>query len=125
MKKEESYALLVAFIVAIVIFIGSSMVFPSLEGAQGLNLKSTAYHFSIFFFFTAFLLVALAPKGNHSNVVFVIVFSFLYSVSDEIHQVFVPGRAFSFTDIFIDLCGILLASLLYAVFTYWQKNQKT
>ncbi|PIZ83818.1 hypothetical protein COX97_00370 [Candidatus Pacearchaeota archaeon CG_4_10_14_0_2_um_filter_05_32_18] len=123
MKKEENYALLVAFIVALMIFTGSSISFPSLEGVQGLNFKSMAYHFSIFFFFAAFLLVSLAPKGNLSNVIFVIIFSFLYAISDEIHQVFVPGRAFSYGDIFVDLCGILLVSILYAIFRWGQKQK--
>lgn len=40
-----------------------------------------------------------------------------YAAGDEIHQVFVPGRAFMFTDILIDsggiLVGVLLAALLF------------
>ena len=123
MKKEESYALLVAFIVMIIIFIGSSISFPSLQGVQGLNLKSMVYHFSIFFFLAAFFLIALAPKGNWSNVIFLILFSFLYAVSDETHQLFIPNRSFSLEDMAVDLSGILLASLLYAVFRYWQKQK--
>lgn len=40
-----------------------------------------------------------------------------YAVSDEIHQVFVPGRAFMFTDILIDSAGILFGVfLLFLVF---------
>ena len=33
----------------------------------------------------------------------------LYSVSDEIHQIFVVGRACRFTDVLIDSAGVLLA----------------
>ncbi len=123
MKKEESYALIIAFIIAIIIFIGSSIVFPSLQGIGGLNLKSTAYHFSIYFFLCAFFLLALSPKGNLSNNIFVIILSFLYAVSDEIHQLFTSGRSFSYGDIFADLFGILLAALLYSIFRLWQKQK--
>ncbi|MBS3066529.1 VanZ family protein [Candidatus Pacearchaeota archaeon] len=123
MNKEESYALIIAFIIAITIFIGSSIVFPSLQGIGGLNLKSTTYHFSIYFFLCAFFLLALSPKGNLSNNVLVVVLSFLYAASDEIHQLFTPGRSFSYWDIFVDLFGILLAALLYSIFRLWQKQK--
>lgn len=32
----------------------------------------------------------------------------VYAVSDEIHQLFVAGRVFSFVDIFIDFTGVLI-----------------
>lgn len=32
----------------------------------------------------------------------------LYAVTDEIHQIFVPGRAFQVSDIFVDSTGALL-----------------
>lgn len=34
-----------------------------------------------------------------------IVFIFLYACSDEIHQLFVPGREGAMRDVFIDTCG--------------------
>ncbi len=40
-----------------------------------------------------------------------------YAVTDEIHQLFVPGRSCRITDVFIDSCGaavgILLVMLIY------------
>ena len=33
-------------------------------------------------------------------------FGILYALSDEIHQLFVPGRSFQFFDIFMDTCGV-------------------
>jgi VanZ family protein len=38
--------------------------------------------------------------------------AFLYAVSDEVHQYFVPGRTASFGDVLIDGCGIMLAILI-------------
>ena len=42
----------------------------------------------------------------------------LYSVSDEIHQFFVPGRACRFTDICIDSAGSITAIALIAFIAY-------
>ena len=42
-------------------------------------------------------------------------FSFLYSISDEIHQFFVPERACRIYDIYIDFFGILFGILLFRI----------
>ena len=38
---------------------------------------------------------------------------FLYSCSDEVHQLFVPGRSCEIFDVFIDTMGSFVGSLLY------------
>lgn len=40
---------------------------------------------------------------------------FIYAISDEIHQIFVPGRAFQWLDIGMDTCGALLGAVASAV----------
>ncbi len=40
---------------------------------------------------------------------------FLYALSDEIHQLFVPGRAFQWADIGMDTCGVLLGAAAVAL----------
>ena len=37
----------------------------------------------------------------------------LYALSDEIHQIFVPGRAFEIRDLVLDSVGILIGLFLY------------
>ena len=44
-----------------------------------------------------------------------IIICFLYSVSDELHQFFVPGRSLQFRDIIIDFVGILFGILMYYI----------
>jgi VanZ family protein len=39
-----------------------------------------------------------------------IVFCFIYAITDEIHQLFVPGRTFEFFDIFMDTVGAVIGS---------------
>ena len=41
-----------------------------------------------------------------------IVFCFLYACSDEIHQLFVPGRSGMFTDVLIDTGGAVTGMLV-------------
>jgi VanZ family protein len=47
-------------------------------------------------------------------------FSILYAVSDEVHQLYVPGRNGSALDVGIDACGVLAGAGL----TRWaQRNE--
>ncbi len=53
-----------------------------------------------------------------------IIFSILYAVSDEIHQLFIPGRAFQFSDILVDTLGILLgAAVMYLIIKLKKRTQ--
>ena len=45
----------------------------------------------------------------------VLIFSCIYAFSDEIHQLFVPGRAFEIMDLAIDFIGIILGVIFVAV----------
>lgn len=45
-----------------------------------------------------------------------IIISNLYSITDEIHQLFVPGRHGKFTDTLIDLTGIFLGFIFLKIF---------
>jgi VanZ family protein len=46
-------------------------------------------------------------------VFYTLVFGSFYGLSDELHQVFVPGRSASGLDLFVDAMGSLLGGLLY------------
>ncbi len=39
----------------------------------------------------------------------------LYAVSDEIHQLFVPGRSCQLSDMALDSCGVLCGILLFCI----------
>ncbi len=53
-----------------------------------------------------------------------IIFCMLYALSDEVHQLFVPGRAFQLIDLTNDLIGVILGILLYLFFKKALKNIK-
>lgn len=42
-------------------------------------------------------------------------FCFLYAITDEIHQMFVPGRAAMIRDVIIDSCGALCSISIFVV----------
>lgn len=47
-----------------------------------------------------------------------LMFSLVYALSDEIHQIFVPGRACMAKDVFIDLCGAA-AGTIFVIVLVW------
>ncbi|MCR5748151.1 MAG: VanZ family protein, partial [Lachnospiraceae bacterium] len=67
-----------------------------------------------------FILVYFAVKAffdeSKKAIIISLAFCFLFACSDEIHQLFVPGRAFEFADIMIDTSGAVLAALICFVF---------
>ena len=72
-------------------------------------------HFSEFFILGALALVFFATFDHlHKNLLIVLPFfiGVLYAISDEIHQVFVSGRACRFLDVLIDSSGVLLAVVI-------------
>lgn len=112
-EKHFKVSLTITFLIALLIFYLSSLSF---EGTSvGFGWKTYVYHFFVFFLLAFFLLPGVV-QGKNKNLIFIsIILAVLYCISDEIHQLFVPGRNFSFSDVMVNSAGILLASLIYAV----------
>jgi hypothetical protein len=55
----------------------------------------------------------IGATAQHLNTYFSIFIASLFAFSDEIHQLFVPGRAFQLIDLIIDFIGILFGVFLY------------
>ena len=66
---------------------------------------SFIYHLLEYFVLSFFLFRAFNGYNVKNAFLLSILISTLYGVTDEIHQLFVPGRAFEIKDIFIDLLG--------------------
>ncbi len=47
-----------------------------------------------------------------------LLFSVVYALSDEIHQIFVPGRACRAFDIFVDTCGAGVGIIAFMILFY-------
>lgn len=67
-------------------------------------------------------------RGFYQKALVSILFCFLYSLTDEYHQLFVDGRAGQFTDVFIDslgaLTGILVVIFIAKIYTKIAKNKE-
>lgn len=75
-------------------------------------------HFSIYFIL-GLLLISLVLEYipmNKVSIIIALLISFLYAVSDEVHQYFVPGRSCEVRDVLIDTCGALLGIFIYSIF---------
>lgn len=51
--------------------------------------------------------------------------TFIYACTDEIHQLFVPGRAGRFTDVLIDTTGGIIMLLFIALVTHVTHTKHT
>lgn len=56
---------------------------------------------------------ATFEKKNASLISFIL--TIIVMISDEIHQIFVPGRAFQFSDLLIDGIGAVLGIIIYLI----------
>lgn len=70
-------------------------------------------HTVVFLIFALLLINVLVKFGIKKVMLYCITISLIYALSDEIHQIYVPGRAFELLDIFLDFVGIMIANLLY------------
>ena len=77
-------------------------------------------HFMVYGILAALVSVGLhrapEPCSIRVRIVAPILFASLYGVSDEIHQIFTPGRTFSFLDMLADALG---ASVAQGLCFYW------
>jgi VanZ family protein len=114
LEEHKKISLIITILIAAEIFF-----FSGISGTKGPSIStfdfSIIYHFMVFFLFSFFLFVTIKGKEEikikHILIVFFI--SVIYSVSDEIHQIFVPFRTPDIFDILTDNAGILTSTILY------------
>ena len=62
----------------------------------------------------SFYMIHAREINKKRTVFFIATFiSFIYAITDEIHQYFVPGRYGTFSDVLIDTCGALIGISVY------------
>ncbi len=96
--------------------------------AAGLNhIVRKGAHFSIYAVLGGliFLLIRQYRPGFLHSLINSVILSMLYACSDEIHQVFVPGRAGRISDVLLDTAGALCGAgaLLLIIFIFQTKKQ--
>lgn len=78
-------------------------------------MKKTAH----FLEYTILFLLWFRALGN-KNPYKALLFSLIYAFSDEIHQLFVPGRTGKLSDVAIDSSGMFISALLIVKFDLWK-----
>ncbi|MDP2947819.1 MAG: VanZ family protein [Nanoarchaeota archaeon] len=117
-EKHNKLSIIIALLIALLIFYVSTRTAE--EITEGIEIKiylweTVVYHFVIFFllcFFLCFSLVRGKPKRKYFILVVVII-TIIYGITDEIHQLFVPGRVSDMTDVLTDAAGVVLAGIIY------------
>ncbi|MEO1816217.1 MAG: VanZ family protein [Acetobacterium sp.] len=103
--KNELLALLAHFIPGI-----ETMEIKSLE----FYIRKNA-HFIAYFILGVLTLLALVQSAARKPANLALLICLLYAMSDEFHQLFVPGRSGQFRDVLIDGAGAVLGVLLTAI----------
>lgn len=68
------------------------------------------------YFILGILVINLITKYD-KKIIIAILLCIIYATSDEIHQIFVPGRSCQITDIMIDSLGSIMGIYLYKLIT--------
>lgn len=111
------FRLLPAILLIAVIFLASATPdydLPSF-GLLDLLVKKGGHMTGYFLLTLAF--IRATGNTNKKSLFLALVLSLLYSISDEFHQSFVPGRHPAATDVLIDMTGGLLAAWAVSRFT--------
>lgn len=82
-------------------------------------------HFTEFFLLGLALVNALRLSAPLPKAcAYAVLFASLYGVSDELHQIFVPGRSCDPADWLVDTIAALIAALLFAGFMNLKRKRK-
>ncbi|MFH1787294.1 MAG: VanZ family protein [archaeon] len=120
-KKNKTITFLFTLLIIIEIFYFSSIPGNQELGTRGNQWIPRVYHFTVFFLFSFFLFATTSQKDiKTKQIILVIILSVTQAFLDEIHQLFVPFRSSSFSDILTNSLGIFSAILIYI---YINKNQ--
>ncbi|MBZ4650931.1 VanZ family protein [Thermosipho sp. (in: thermotogales)] len=80
-------------------------------------------HFGVYFVLGVLMMNALRTSGviGFKGFLFSLIFCILYAISDEVHQLFVPGRGAQVTDVMIDSLGSFVGIGMYKVIGKFKK----
>lgn len=82
-------------------------------------------HVTEYFLLTAFTARFIKATALRNKILLTFIYPFLFAMSDEYHQTFVPGRAGQFKDILVDSIGIISALSLIVLFNYFKRRDNT
>lgn len=100
----------------------------SLKRQEKLNLilrkNAHAFEYLIFAILVSILLFSFNMKGK-AALIYIMFICLFYAVTDEFHQMFVPGRSSLVSDVLIDFLGSLIGILIFYLIYYKMYKRKT
>lgn len=69
-------------------------------------------HMFLYFILAILIYLALKNKYGIKAYIYSLIGSFIYACTDEIHQLFIPGRSGEFKDVLVDSLGALIGLML-------------
>ena len=97
------------------------------EKGEGADLRKYAHmgeYFLLALFSCGFFREVTLERIPRRAFLFSLTLGFLYACTDEIHQLFVPGRSGSFTDALVDTAGTMVALILSVLAAALRKERK-
>ncbi|WP_027308865.1 VanZ family protein [Caloramator sp. ALD01] len=79
-------------------------------------------HFFLFMFLGSLSLLYINHIKIKNKFLIAFIFCFLYAISDEVHQYFVPGRGPRVMDVFIDSAGALIGISFIKIINWKSKR---
>lgn len=116
MRVFLKYWLPVLLWAGLVFFISSlsGRAIPAVFFGQDILFHLIEYMLLAILLYRALMNSEFTRRGHRKKQLFLVVlFCFLYAISDEVHQRFVPGRFFSVIDLVVDNLGVVLGSAIY------------
>lgn len=86
-----------------------------LNDLVGINVIRKMAHFSEYAALAFFLGCAMSFTREKFSVLIPFILSVIYSISDEVHQLFVPERAGRVFDVFVDSCGVAAGLIVFTL----------
>lgn len=89
-------------------------------------IRKSAHMFSYFVLaILSFIMVYTHKENINLSIKYSFLISILYAISDEIHQLFIPGRSGMIQDVFIDGIGVVVGIIIITIiFKLFIKNKK-
>jgi VanZ family protein len=115
LEKNKIISWSITSMIAIFIFYISSLPGDSAPGISGTSIDAILYHIVIYFFLAFFLFISLTEGRNRRLIYIGVVMALLYGISDELHQLLVPGRVGSIEDLMLNSVGIVFAVVGYLI----------
>jgi len=111
---NKKYFKIAFFVWTVIIFTLTSI--PKLQSPlhDSLNVDKLA-HFTVYLIF-AYLFMRMYDKSQYNKKLkFITILAFIIPVFDELHQIPIPGRSFSYYDLLADFLGFLTVMIYFRI----------